>query len=116
MVKNMITSTSRDGDMLRAIASELIEKARKGDDLQLSKTPIPYSDPAVFNKLVSNLSVIMTKAGIKAKMDGILSVLCPTSTIVKMYNFTKKGIKYNLTLSQMEEMFGDDYDKFIDQL
>jgi hypothetical protein len=85
--------------MLRAIASDLIERARKGNDIKLKDTPIPYSDPAVFNKLVSNLSVIMTKAGIKAKMDGILSVLCPTNTIVKMYNFTKNGVRYSLTLS-----------------
>lgn len=119
MIKNMITSTAQDGDMLRAIATELIEKARKGQELTFADTKgIPYSDPAVFNKLVTNLSVMMTKAGIKAKMNGILSVLCPTNNIVKMYNFVDKktGIRHNLTLSQLEEMYGDSYENIIDTI
>lgn len=119
MIKNMITSSAQDGDMLRAIATELIEKARKGQELTFADTKgIPYSDPAVFNKLVTNLSVMMTKAGIKAKMNGILSVLCPTNNIVKMYNFVDKktGIRHNLTLSQLEEMYGDSYENIIDAI
>ena len=105
--------------MLRAIATELIEKARKGQELTFADTKgIPYSDPAVFNKLVTNLSVMMTKAGIKAKMNGILSVLCPTNNIVKMYNFVDKntGIRHSLTLSQLEEMYGDSYEHIIDKI
>lgn len=107
MVKNMLTSTAQDGDMLRAIATDLIQKVREGKKLTAADAKtIPYSDPAVFNKLVSNLSVIMTKSGIKAKMDGILSVLCPTQGIVKMYDFVdNKGVRHTLTLSQLEEKF-----------
>ena len=87
--------------MLRAIATELIKKAREGKELTFADTKtFPYSDPAVFTKLVTNLSVMMTKAGIKAKMNGILSVLCPTNGIVKMYNFVdSKGIRHSFTLS-----------------
>jgi hypothetical protein len=84
----MLTSSAQDGDMLRAIAHDLIEQARKGKELTFEDTKgFPYSDPAIFNKLVTTLSVMMTKAGIKAKMNGILSVLCPTNGIVKMYEF-----------------------------
>jgi hypothetical protein len=65
--------------MLKAIAKEIIAKIRKGGVVTAEDAKsLPYSDPAVFEKLVSNLSVIMTKSGIKAKMNGILSVLCPT--------------------------------------
>lgn len=118
MIKNMITSTAQDGDMLRAIATELIDKARKGQDLTFTDTKgIPYSDPSIFNKLVTNLSVMMTKAGIKAKMNGILSVLCPTHNIVKMYNFVdEKGVRHNFTLSQLEEFYGDSYENIIDKI
>ena len=107
MIKSMLTSTAQDGDMLRAIASELIKKAREGKELTFKDTKtIPYSDPAVFNKLVTNLSVMMTKAGIKAKMNGILSVLCPTQGIVKMYNYVdNEGVNHTLTLSQLEEKY-----------
>lgn len=118
IVQKLLTSTARDGDMLRAIASELIEKVRKGDKLTAedAKT-LPYSDPAVFEALVSNLSVIMTKSGIKAKMNGILSVLCPSQNIVKMFSFIdENGVRRNLTLSQLEEMYGDDYENIIDKI
>lgn len=118
MIKNMLTSTAQDGDMLRAIATELIKKAREGKELTFKDTKIiPYSDPAVFNKLVTNLSVIMTKAGIKAKMNGVLSVLCPTQNIVKMYSFLdENGKKHTYTLSQLEEYFGGDYNQIIKQV
>ena len=113
MIKNMLNSTSRDGDMLRAIATELIQKVRKGQNLseEDAKT-FPYSDPSVFDKLVSNLSVIMTKSGIKAEMDGILSVLCPTQEIVKLYDFIdEENIRHTLTLSQLESKYSYLYDK-----
>ena len=118
MIKKMLTSTAQDGDMLRAIAEELIQKVREGKELTAEDArSFPYSDPAVFEALVSNLSVIMTKSGIKAKMNGILSVLCPTQNIVKMYNFVDQaGIRHNLTLSQLEEMYGDDYENIIDKI
>ena len=111
MVKNMVTSTAQDGDMLRAIATDLIAKVRRGGKLTAedAKT-IAYSEPTVFNKLVSNLSSIMTKAGIKAKMDGILSVLCPTQGIVKMYDFIDDtGVRHTLTLSQLEAKYAHLY-------
>ena len=118
IVQKLLTSTARDGDMLRAIASELIEKVRKGDKLTAedAKT-LPYSDPAVFEALVSNLSVIMTKSGIKAKMNGILSGLCPSQNIVNMFSFIdENGVRRNLTLSQLEEMYGASFDCGIEKI
>ena len=113
MIKNMLDSTSRDGDMLRAIATELMQKVRKGEPFSDEDTKLfPYSDPAVFDKLVSNLSVIMTKSGIKAEMDGILSVLCPTQEIVKLYNVVDENkISHTLTLSQLENKYAYLYDE-----
>lgn len=115
MIKNMITSNNRDGDLLKAIAIELIQKARRGEELTFADTQtFPYSDPIVFDKLVSNLSVIMTKAGIKAKMTGILSVLCPTYDIMKTYSYYENGIKHNVTLSQLEKKFQGDINQIAD--
>lgn len=117
MAKTMVTSTAQDGDMLRAIATDLIDKVRSGQSITAedAKT-IPYSDPAIFNKLVSTLSVMMTKSGIKAKMDGILSVLCPTQGIVKMFDFIdENGIRHTLTLSQLEKKYNTLWEDGISQ-
>lgn len=107
MIKTMMNSTAQDGDMLRAIATKLINKARQGEQLEFADTKqIPYSDPRIFDKLITTLSVMMTKSGIKAEMDGILSVLCPTQGIVKMYNIIdEEGVHRTLTLSQLENKY-----------
>jgi len=39
----------------------------------------------MFNKLHSTLAVALTRAAIKIKVDGILSVLCPTFNVRKIY-------------------------------
>jgi hypothetical protein len=39
----------------------------------------------MYNKLHSTLSVALTRAAVKIKVDGILSVLCPTYNVRKIY-------------------------------
>lgn len=116
IVKTLMTSTARDGDMLRAIASNLIGAVREGRELTREELQtLPYSEPTVFPKLVSSLSVLMTKLGVKAKMDGILSVLCPTQGIIKKYTFFDKKInkRRELTLDQLENLYDDDFENII---
>lgn len=117
IVTSMLNSPMQEGDMLRIIADDLIRKARGGTKLSFEDTQtMAYSETTIFEKLTTTISSILTKSGIKTKMSGILSVLCPTQEIVKIYNIIdEQGIKHNLTLAQLEKKYGK-YDKVIDQL
>jgi hypothetical protein len=78
--------------MLQVIAKDIIREVMTSTSFSFDKTTlnkfdktVPYSDNPVFNKIVSSLTVALTKSGIKTKMPGILSVLCPTQDIIKFY-------------------------------
>jgi hypothetical protein len=77
--------------MLSIIAEKLIAKAREGKEIRFAdiKGIIPYSDSSVFKKLISTINVTLTKASIKTKMPGILSVLCPSYGIMQLYGDRK---------------------------
>jgi hypothetical protein len=58
------------------VTQEILNKAKEGKDIEFNElNKIPYSDPSVFRRLHSTISVAMTRAAIKIKVDGILSVL-----------------------------------------
>lgn len=80
---NALKNSTNDSITLQIITKEILEKARKGKELQL--VDICYSDPAMYNKLHSTLAVALTRAAVKIKVDGILSVLCPTYNVRKIY-------------------------------
>ena len=85
LVDALIHSTNSTAT-LQMVTQELINKAREGKDIAFKDTNIPYSDPAVFRKLHSTIAVALTRGAIKIKVQGILSVLCPSFNIVKLYN------------------------------
>jgi hypothetical protein len=85
---------------------------------------IPASDPTVYPKIVNMLTVALTKSGIKAKISGILAVLCPSHEILKFYKvpaFDENGEvtgKYKrVTIDKLEEFYNtDDIDTILDLL
>ena len=85
LVDALIHSTN-SAATLQMVTQELINKAKEGKDIAFKDTNIPYSDPAVFRKLHSTIAVALTRGAIKIKVQGILSVLCPSFNIVKLYN------------------------------
>ena len=85
LVDALIHSTN-SAATLQMVTQELINKAKEGKDIVFKDTNIPYSDPAVFRKLHSTIAVALTRGAIKIKVQGILSVLCPSFNIVKLYN------------------------------
>jgi hypothetical protein len=73
--------------MVTMIARELLDKAKLGKEISFREmNSIPYSDPAVFRRLSSIISVALTRASIRIKVDGLLAVLSPSYNIVKLYN------------------------------
>lgn len=77
---------SDSSQMLQMVTRELLNKAKEGKEIAFKDlNTIPYSDPSVFRRLHSTISVALTRAAIKIKVDGILSVLQPSYNIVKLY-------------------------------
>lgn len=93
IIKALLNSSSSDGDMVQAIASDIIKEIRQSKDFKFNDVEfsdrarklIPKSDPTIYNKIVNMLTVALTKSGIKTKMPGILAVLCPSHGIIKFY-------------------------------
>lgn len=129
IMKAMLNSTSSDGDLVQAIAQDLLKEMRASQDFSFSPefyekadSIIPNSDPTIYPKIVNMLTVALTKSGIKTKMPGILAVLCPSHEILKFYkipivdeNNTIIGYKRG-TIDKLEEAFGGDINAALDKL
>lgn len=91
MVKAMMNTSERDGNMVQAVAQELIDMAREGKKLTFKDVEgiIPYSDPSVFNQLVTTVTSALTKSAIRVKFAGSLNVLNPSHGIWKLYGNRK---------------------------
>lgn len=77
---------TNSSQMLQMVTQEILNKAKEGRDIEFNElNKIPYSDPSVFRRLHSTISVALTRAAIKIKVDGILSVLQPSYNAVKLY-------------------------------
>lgn len=85
LVDSLIHS-SNNTSTLQVITQELIDKAKEGKEIAFKDATIPYSDPSLFRKLHSIIAVALTRSAIKIKVQGVLSVLCPSFNIVKLYN------------------------------
>lgn len=131
IMKAMINSTSSDGDLVQAIAQDLLKEMRTSKDFSFSpefyekaKSIIPNSDPTIYPKIVNMLTVALTKSGIKTKMPGILAVLCPSHEIIKFYKvpaFDRNGVptgQYKrVTIDKLEQMYKtSDIDAILDLL
>lgn len=82
---------SEDGSSLRAMAADIIKQVRDphfdGTDEFWSDAAksMAFNDVSVYNKVISTLSSILTKKGIKTKVAGTLSVLNPAHGVIKFY-------------------------------
>ena len=78
--------SSNSAATLQVITQELLNKAKEGKEIAFKDANVPYSDPSLFRKLHSTIAVALTRGSIKIKVQGVLSVLCPSFNIVKIYN------------------------------
>lgn len=97
IVMNSIKRTSTtDGNIMVALAQTLKaynDGNTKGFEKLAGK--FPFSDPAIFNKLVSNIASSITKSSISIKFPGSLSVMVPSNGLVKIYNGHTAGYYKN---------------------
>lgn len=120
ILDTVMKSSSADGDMMVAIANKIMREMRVSrnfsfttERLNKANEIIPCSSPEIFRKVISSLSSALTKKGIKAKMPGVLSVLCPTHGIVKFYKIpvtNEKGITTirRVNYYELEKLYGNE--------
>lgn len=92
LVKALATSKNNSAT-LSIVTAELIQAAKEGKNIQFAKLKVPLSDPSVMKKLHSTISVALTSAAIRIKIDGSLNMLCPSNEIIKVYG-DKLGNQY----------------------
>lgn len=118
IVKQLLNANSRDGDLVQAIASDLIREIKKSKDFTFNEEfydkayqLLPTSDPAIYPKIVNMITVALTKAGIKAKMSGILAVLNPSHEIIKFYKLPDGR---RVTLEKLEDEYGENIEEVLE--
>ena len=85
LLKSIIGTSETDGDLLSSIVIQLNKQDRTGHDYDVIKHRLPISDPAILNKLISNFSSLMTKAGVRIQFPGSMNVLVPSDGIYKIH-------------------------------
>ena len=83
ILEAMKTSNKSKDGLIYTLTKQLVAKYNKSQ-LQNSDI-IPISSGNVFDKVASILSSNLTSLAIKQKFSGILSVLCPSYEIMKLY-------------------------------
>lgn len=83
VIDSLVKSIAEDANpnrLAETVAYHLISAMRNGVELSQDQklSILPYSDPGFYNQMISKLSVGITKTAIKLKVDGVLSMLCPS--------------------------------------
>lgn len=91
IVNSLLNTSSTEESIVQATAQALLDKAKEGKELTFKDTKgiIPYSDPSVFNQLVSTITSSLNKSAIRVKFAGTLAVLNPSHGIWKLYGDRK---------------------------
>ena len=88
VAKSIYNSTSSDISLSTTIRNELTKLTENGKDFSYEnvKGVIPFSNPMLFNKFVSDIAVDINKSSIRQKFNGMLGVLNPSHDLLKLYD------------------------------
>lgn len=84
LIATALMTQSNSTGIVEQVATRLMDLAEEGKEAQFVDN-IPYSDPSIYKKIQSIISVALTSSAIKIKMPGLLAVLCPSYNIYKLY-------------------------------
>lgn len=85
LLKSIVGTSETDGDLLASIVIQLNKREKNGHDYDIIKHKLPISDPAILNKLISNFSSLMTKAGVRIQFPGSMNVLVPSDGLYRIH-------------------------------
>ena len=100
LLKSIIGTSETDGDLLSSIVVQLNKQDRTGHDYDIIRHRLPISDPAILNKLISNFSSLMTKAGVRIQFPGSMNVLVPSDGIYKIHAGKLRSIAHTQRYSE----------------
>ena len=100
LLKSIIGTSETDGDLLSSIVVQLNKQDRTGHDYDVIRHRLPISDPAILNKLISNFSSLMTKAGVRIQFPGSMNVLVPSDGIYKIHAGKLRSISHTQRYSE----------------
>ena len=94
LVFDSLIHQSETQDLVSKIAQRFVQEAKLGKKIQFRTTPdspgldqvLPYSIDEIYKKTHSIINVALTRSAIKVKLPGLLSILCPSFNIMKLYN------------------------------
>lgn len=91
VVVGQLAQQHDDGNLISKIADDLMQRLRDGQVLTYAdiKDRIPVDNQQIYNKFMSTIAVFLTDSGIKMKIPGILSILCPSYDQIKLYGEKK---------------------------
>ena len=84
-----LSSNVDSNNFASIIAKDIIEQVRNNKQINWADNILPMSDNTIYRKLVSTITVELTRSGIKQEIPGILSVLTPSFNIMKLYGDRK---------------------------
>nr|DAM35366.1 MAG TPA: hypothetical protein [Bacteriophage sp.] len=85
IVKILANGQVNVNNFASVLAEEIINKVKKGEEVNFNSVKFPFSDRTVFAKVLSSVTSFLTKSGIKQKIPGLLSVLTPSYGIFKLF-------------------------------
>lgn len=111
IIKVLGSPSSNQDNFAYLVAKDLIRRSKNGE-VNLIEEFLPLSDNTIAPKITSSINSYLTKAGIKQKIPGILSVLTPSYGIFKLYGGRKfeSFIDPDVDLLQMQQEILPVYD------
>lgn len=85
IVKILANGQVNVNNFASVLAEEIINKVKKGEEVDFNSVKFPFSDRTVFAKVLSSVTSFLTKSGIKQKIPGLLSVLTPSYGIFRLF-------------------------------
>ena len=87
--KAIANSNSSEMSFLDIFGKNLAKKINSNQDITEDDDVIPISDNSVISKIISTISVNLTKKGIRLKVPGTLSVISPGYKVFRIYSGKK---------------------------
>lgn len=89
IIKGLSESQNDSNNFAATIAKQVIKEVRRGIKVDWNKEILPMSDNSIYAKLISTISVLLTKNGIKMKIPGLLAIISPAFDTIKLYDGKK---------------------------